>query len=85
LHNTSKSGQAEAAEALLSHGLNPNVKDSRGQTPLLAAATRQNPSLVRMLLEKGSDVNTIYDDGQSALSVAAGHGHQPDCVQDAAS
>jgi ankyrin repeat protein len=42
---------------LLEEGVDINSKDKYGGTPLLQAAVNGHEALVRLLLEKGADVN----------------------------
>jgi ankyrin repeat protein len=44
-------------------------------TPLLLAVMRENPDVVRILLEKGADPNLRNEDGVSPLIVAAENGN----------
>lgn len=45
---------------LLAKGANPNQKDYRALTPLLAAILTENPEVVQLLIAKGADVNQPY-------------------------
>jgi len=61
---------------LAKNGVDPNSKNSHGQTPLSWAAEKGHGGLVELLLAKdGVDLNygNIY--GQTPLSLAAGRGH----------
>lgn len=44
-------------------------------TPLMGAASEGQLSVVRMLLDKGADVNLVQEDGETALMYAAAGGH----------
>lgn len=65
-------GSPEMVRALLVKGADVNVKDMRGMTPLMMAASaeKQNVETLRLLLAKGADVNVRSKDGETALSWA---------------
>ena len=44
-------------------------------TPLIIAAKNGNAEIVRLLLEKGADVNVKTDSGKTALIHAKNEGH----------
>ena len=48
-----------------------NARDSYGSTPLQAAVLNKNESIVRMLIDRGADVNFGEKNGISSLHVAA--------------
>jgi ankyrin repeat protein len=50
-------GDAAAVRLFLTAGMNPNVKDNQGITPLIAAAGAGREETVKLLLEKGADLN----------------------------
>lgn len=53
-------------------GINVNEKDTQdGETPLMSAANNGNLEAVRLLLDKGADVNTKGKNGETALLWAA--------------
>ncbi|CAN9513480.1 unnamed protein product [Ophioblennius macclurei] len=60
--------------ALLDLGANVNSKDRHGKTPLLHAlassdgVTVHNTESIRLLLERGADVNAAMEDGETAES-----------------
>lgn len=68
-------GDVAAARLLLEHGAEVNAVDHRGYTPLLLAAQydREAPELVRLLLERGADLEATAE-GETALSLAARRG-----------
>lgn len=59
-----------AAEPALAVSANPlnNVP------PLLVAAAHGNANIVRMLLDKGADINAMNDEGERAVDVARAQG-----------
>jgi hypothetical protein len=54
----------------------PNVKDSNQRTPLLWAAQYGYEVIIKLLLEKGADLESKDNDGQTPLSSAAQYGHE---------
>ena len=63
-------------------GLDINIKADKGFTPLIAAATFGNYSLIKILLEKGADMNLQdYYFGNTAL-IAAAIKNFPDIVSE---
>ena len=48
-------------------GADINLKDNRGYTPLLVAASRENVEVVKFLIQKGADVNAEDNNGYTAL------------------
>jgi ankyrin repeat protein len=66
-------GDAEALRFLLARGVDVNVRDGAGRTPLMMAAHTDaySPEVVRLLLENGADPKVRSDDGETAASLAA--------------
>ena len=50
-------GDMKAVQRYLKEGLDPNVKSRLGSTPLIAAAAGGQLEIVKLLLEKGGDLN----------------------------
>lgn len=62
--NREGEGDAEVSEVLktvLDSGADPNGRDQNGWSPLLAAAKGRFPTAIRLLLERGADVNVKCD------------------------
>ena len=57
--------------AMLKGGVNPNVKNDKGNTPLIIAASLGDVDAVQNLLAYRSDVNAANNDGNTALIYAA--------------
>src|SRR5262245_19984142 len=58
LHTCAHTGNVDAAKVLLAHGASIDAGDSwRGQTPLMWAAARKHPQMIKALVEAGADVN----------------------------
>ena len=60
---------------LLDHGADVNVRDAKGNPPLMVSVSRRDLAGVRLLLEHGAKVNAQDKLGRSALMVAAAQGN----------
>jgi ankyrin repeat protein len=60
-------GSVRVAEALLARGLDPDLADSDGQTPLMVAAKGDHDNVVRLLLESGARADKKDARGRTAL------------------
>jgi ankyrin repeat protein len=56
-------GNIEAVKQHLATGVNVNVKDSVGATPLHSAAIKGRKEDVKLLIAKGADLNAKDKDG----------------------
>jgi uncharacterized protein len=65
----------EVARLLLAKGVDVNLSDENGWTPLLCAAASNDADLVRELLAQGAQVNAQNHDGRTALIVATEGGY----------
>jgi ankyrin repeat protein len=81
------SGDLTLTRLLLDHGADPLVRNSENETPLLAAAAygwidgysqgrpnEERLATIKLLVERGADVNWACDHGITPLMVAANHG-----------
>lgn len=75
LHDAAKTGDKAKVEALLAQGVNVNIKDSYGATPLHWAAYHGHKDVVKLLLAKGANVNAESSDG-TPLELATDKGHK---------
>ncbi|MBI2993528.1 MAG: ankyrin repeat domain-containing protein [Gammaproteobacteria bacterium] len=64
-----RKGQADMADALLRHGMDPDHKNRSGQTVLFLAGS---PELIELLSRHGADVNAKDQWGKSRLADAVG-------------
>eukprot|EP01045_Picozoa_sp_COSAG04_P030670 COSAG04_NODE_5408_length_1629_cov_1.305229_1_plen_345_part_01 len=70
-----------AAQLLLDHGADPNITDSLGNTPLIAAAFEGSLPVLRMLIEAKVNLNAVEPDyGWTALHFACWKGNT-DCAE----
>jgi ankyrin repeat protein len=75
----------EAVARLLDAGVDPNVRDVLGDTPIMNAAWVGASAIVALLLERGADPNSAGLDGRNALQRLSTnhtywyHGHD-ECV-----
>lgn len=60
----------DIAKALIERGADVNAKSKTGVTPLMVAATHNNPPMIGLLIEAGADVNAKNNQGQTAADVA---------------
>ena len=76
LHNAATAGVEESVQLLLAKGANVNIADDRGYSALMyaAASEARNAAAVKMLLDKGADVNCTGE-GETARSLAAKRGN----------
>jgi hypothetical protein len=77
VHLAAYFGLEEAVNAVLSSKRDPDPTDSQGRTPLSYAAATGHEAVVRVLLEKGADVDAkerLF--GRTALIAAVAGGHE---------
>ena len=75
-------GDKDFALVLLEHGANPNAKSTRDLTPLMVAANapHPDPAMMRLLINKGADVNAHDNLGRTVLDWAMMQG-EPEVVR----
>lgn len=67
-HAAAGAGDMMAITAFLDAGINPNAQNaSDGRTPLISAAARGDLEVVKLLLERGADVNIKDKENYTAL------------------
>ena len=62
-------------EVLIILGIDVNIKDIYGNTPLCVAAHNGHLNIVQFLVDKGADINIKSNQGFAPLYVAAHNGH----------
>jgi len=68
-------GRDEEVESLLAAGVDVNVADADGLTPLMASAMNDSFMIARQLLDAGADPSTCNKWDMTAHDIAAFHGH----------
>jgi uncharacterized protein len=63
-----KAGDMTSAMLMLAAGANVNARDAENSTVLMLAAHMGNASMVRLLIEKGADVNANNESGWAPLA-----------------
>ena len=63
-------GSLPTVAALLELGLDVNMRNGHGVTPLMYAAQYRHPHLIEFLLQNKAEVNASYQLGNSALLYA---------------
>ena len=76
LFNAVRGGDIDGTRRILQEGGNPNVRDSRGWTPLMYTANKGFRLLVPLLLEARADTDLQAADGATALFMAVLQGHE---------
>ena len=71
LYNAVRESKLEDVKNLLDSGVNPNIENTQGKTPLYWAAFNKNDKIVKLLLNKGADPNRADMEGISPLYWAA--------------
>jgi ankyrin repeat protein len=57
----------KTVKAILAQGINPDVRDSDGRTPLMLACFLGDKEMAKVLLESGADVNAKDENGRTPL------------------
>lgn len=79
---TSRDGSLNQVTALLVQGLDVNITDEYGQTPLMYAATgNEEPDVITALIDVGAEVDTQTLAGWTALMYAVRDNPNPDVAQ----
>lgn len=60
----------QMVESFLRTGIDVNIRDSRGMTPLMAAAAIGEVDIIRMLLAKRANRSLTSNDGETAYQLA---------------
>jgi ankyrin repeat protein len=62
--------QIDKVKSLLNQGIRPDQRDVNCYTPLIWAGSQGDYEIVRLLLDKGADINAFNRDGHTALTSA---------------
>lgn len=68
--NAAYSGNIEIMEVLIKAGVNIEIPDSIGRTPLMYAASRGNVDILYLLISKGADIYRYDNKGLTAFEYA---------------
>ncbi len=79
LHNLAIAGNRSTVQYLVSTGIGIHVKDSDGNTPLLAAVENGNLETAKQLLQSGARLTDTSQGGSPLLHVAAARGYADMC------
>jgi ankyrin repeat protein len=76
IHTAAQAGNLGEVKKQLAWGVNPNSRTFWYlDTPLIVAAAYGRTEVVKLLLDKGADVNMGNEGSETALHYAARHGH----------
>ncbi len=67
--------QTSMIRSLLRVGIDLNIKNIEGITPLMAAAEYGAEDIVKILLENDADITALNNDGESAYVIALKNNH----------
>lgn len=76
-----KKGSIQELEKWIDSGGNPNQYDKDGWTPLLWAAARGEAATLKLLLEKGADINLAHKFSGALAIHLAGHSGSVECAE----
>jgi ankyrin repeat protein/N-acetylneuraminic acid mutarotase len=71
LNNEDPAARKLMVKSLLDHGVQLEVRDTYGNTPLLLAASRNDPEALALLIDAHANVNAQDKNGRSALHLVA--------------
>lgn len=71
IHQAALDGQLSQVIKLLPEGLDVDLKDTEGRTPLMYAAFNGHKEIIKILIEKGANVNLRDRSGRTALMMAS--------------
>ena len=75
LLDAASEGNVKAVKQHLADGVDVNVKDKVGWTPLHEAVGQGHKEIAELLIAKGADVNAKDEDGDTPLDLAIGRKH----------
>ncbi len=67
-------GETAQVRQLIGGGVNVNVREKNGWTPLMKAAVWSRNAVINLLLSSGANVNAQNEEGRTALMYVAEHG-----------
>ena len=75
IHDAALDGDIDEVQRQLDAGVDPNLKSSKGATPLFYAVYKGHLEIVELLITRGADVNAVYL-SNSVLDQAHSYGDQ---------
>ena len=72
IHDAALDGDIDEVQRQLDAGVDPNLKSSKGATPLFYAVYGGYLEIVELLITRGGDVNAVYLNGNSVLDQEIG-------------
>ncbi len=79
-HQAIINGDVNEVKSILSRGMDVNVKNRRGWTPLHTAIDRQQKEIIQLLLDKNANVNLTDNNGETPIHLTVKSG-QKDIVE----
>ena len=76
IHDAAFYGYIDEVQRQLDAGVDPNLKSSKGATPLFYAVYGGHLEIVELLITRGADVNAVYLNGNSVLDQAHNYDDQ---------
>lgn len=76
IFNAILKNRAHMVGSLIRAGVNVNLKNIEGITPLMAAAESGNEEAIKVLLEHNADVSDTNENGETAYDLAIRYGHE---------
>lgn len=74
MHCAAYNGQIDIIEYLMSEGIDVNIKDEEGKTPIYYATKKGKFKAIKYLYEHGADLKTQDDKGDTLMHIAARKG-----------
>lgn len=76
LFNAVLKNRTHMISVLIRAGVDPDVRNIEGMTPLMAAAESGAMEIARLLVENGADPTLVDEAGETALDIAIRRGHR---------
>ncbi|XP_077989249.1 uncharacterized protein LOC144443584 [Glandiceps talaboti] len=73
-HQLAAQGELTLLAEKLQKGLDVDIQDENGHTPIMWACSQNQTTIVEYLLDKGADANICNIDGETALAFACSYG-----------
>lgn len=74
--NKVQEGDVLAVKLFLQAGMDPNLKNKFGLTPLIVAARAGRLKVLKLLVDNGADLHIKLENGNDALDLATDRGHK---------